>query len=51
MVKAQHEPLISLTTLENIENRKSRKVFYRKNTKEDIADKMLLRNYIVCPFC
>jgi hypothetical protein len=51
MVKAKHEALISIDTLEKITDRKKKKFFYKTQTKEDIADKMILRNYLVCEDC
>ena len=51
MVVAKHEPLMSAETLEKIRERKNRKTFYRKVDKDDIYDKMLLRNYLCCPKC
>jgi hypothetical protein len=51
MVKGQHEPLISLATLEQIESRNKKKVFYKNASKDDINEKMLLRHLLICPFC
>jgi formylmethanofuran dehydrogenase subunit E len=51
MVEAKHEPLISIDILEKIIERKKRKIYYRKETREDIANKMPLRNYLICEDC
>ena len=51
MVKGQHEPIISLSTLEQIESRKKKKVSYKDVSKDDISEKMLLRHFLICPSC
>jgi site-specific DNA recombinase len=51
MVKAKHEPIISMETMEEIERVKSGKSRHRKFTNTDIFAKMPLRNALACDCC
>lgn len=51
MVKAKHEPIISIETMEEIEAVKSGKSRHRKFANIDIFTKMPLRNALVCDCC
>lgn len=53
MIKWKHEAIIDLETMNKVISKKEsrRKQFYKKYSKEDILENLILRWFLVCPKC
>ena len=50
-IQWKHEPIISVDTVIKIQDRKGKKIFYKRNSKENINENLPLRHYLICPEC
>ena len=51
MVNAKHEPLISVETLEKLNEKLHKKTYFLNVTRDTILEHMPLRKHLCCPIC